>query len=66
VPGAEDRAVSGQHDAQGVAVPEVAEGRDQLAHVLEGQGVAPLRPVHRDGGEITGPFDQDVLELHRS
>ena len=64
VPGAEHRAVAGQHDAQRVAAPQLAERRDQLAHVLERQGVAALRPVHRDGGEVAGALDQDVLETH--
>ena len=65
VPGAEHRAVAGQHDAQRVAVTQVAERPDQLAHVVLRQRVAPLRPVHRDGGEIAGPLHQDVLEPHR-
>src|ERR1035441_7744187 len=64
VPGAEDRAVAGQDDAEGVALPDITQRRDQLAHVRQRQGIAPLRPVHRDGGELTGPLDQDVLEAH--
>src|SRR5215831_16467824 len=36
VPGAEHRTVTGQHNAEGVALPEVAEGGDQFAHVLKG------------------------------
>src|SRR5208283_813352 len=50
VPGTEHRAVPGQHDAEGIAVAELTERGDQLAHVLQGQGVAALRPVHRDRG----------------
>jgi hypothetical protein len=64
MPGAEYRAVAGQHDAEYVAAAEVAEGSDQLAHVRQGQRIPALRPVHRDGGEITRTLDEDVLELH--
>src|SRR5664279_1993525 len=64
VPGAEHRADARKDYAQGVTLPDVAEGRDQLAHVLQRQGVAPLRPVHRDGGKFARPLDQDVLESH--
>jgi len=39
MPGAEHRAAARQHDAQRIAVPQVAERRDQLAHVLDRQGV---------------------------
>ena len=37
VPGAEHRAVARKDYAQGVTVPDVAEGCDQLAHVLQQQ-----------------------------
>jgi len=35
MPGAEHRAGPGQHDAEGVAAAKLAEGRDQLTHVLQ-------------------------------
>ena len=57
-------AVARQHDAEGIAVPQLTERRDQLAHVRKGQGVAALRPVHRDRGEVAGALHQDVLESH--
>src|SRR5262249_24472673 len=66
MPGTEHRAVAGQHDAQRIAVPELAERRDQLAHVLQGQRVAALRPVHRHGGEVAGALHQDVLKTHNT
>ena len=48
-----------------VAVSYLREGRDQLAHVRQRQGVPAGRAVHRDRGELTRPVHQDVLELHR-
>jgi hypothetical protein len=66
VPGAEHRPVAREHDPERVAVTDFAERGDQLAHVRQRQRVAPLRPVHRDGGELPWPLDQDVLELHGS
>ena len=50
---------------QGVT-PGRREGGDQLAHVPERQGVTPLRAVHRDGGEFSGPLNRDVLKAHIS
>jgi len=35
MPGAEHRAVAGEHDAGRVALPDPAERRDQLAHVRQ-------------------------------
>jgi hypothetical protein len=57
VPGAEQRPVAIEHDPQRVAVPQPAERGDKLAHVREGRGIAPLRPVHRDDGVLAGPLD---------
>src|SRR5215470_2476954 len=57
VTGAEHRPVPGQDDAQRVAVPDLPERRDQLAHVVQRQRVTAPRPVHRDGGELARPLD---------
>ncbi len=64
VTGAEYRAVAREHNAERIAGTDLGERIDELTHVREGQGVATLRPVHRDGGELAGPVDQNVLELH--
>jgi hypothetical protein len=39
VPGREHQAFGREHDAQRVAVADLGKRRDQLAHVLAGQGV---------------------------
>jgi hypothetical protein len=61
VPGAEHRAVTGQHDTERVAVTNLMEGGDQFAHVGERKCVPALRAVHRDRGEVAGALDEYVL-----
>jgi hypothetical protein len=64
VAGREHRPVGGQDHAEGVAGPHLAEGRRQLQHHVEREGVALLGPVEGDGGDVTLLLDQEMLVRH--
>jgi hypothetical protein len=61
VPCGERLALAGQHDAGGVGASRGFERVQQLTQVGLGEGVAPLRAVHRDPDGVPVLLHQQVL-----
>ena len=60
-PGAERRALAGEHDRpQGAVAAQLARGRDELVERLQGQRVELVRPVQPDVGDAVGDGVGDV------